>query len=228
MSSNSETQQRFLDLAITYGALKFGDFTLKSGRLSPYFFNSGRLNTGRALAEWGSCYADVIATAIQAEGLEVNIIFGPAYKGIPLAAVTSAALWNEHRIDIPYAFNRKEKKKHGEGGSMVGSELKGKVLVIDDVITAGTAIREARDIIDANGAEIGGVVIAVDRQERAPDENSEDGLAKFSAVQSVEQEFGVPVLSILSLSSLIELLEASDSNAAELNAMQTYRAKYGS
>jgi len=228
----ASTQQTFIDLATQYGALKFGEFTLKSGRVSPYFFNAGLLNTGQALATLGSCYADVIATAIQAEGLEFDVLFGPAYKGIPLAAVTAAALWNDHKIDVPYAFNRKEAKAHGEGGTIVGSQLTGKVLVIDDVITAGTAIREAADIIQAQGelaggAEMGGVVIAVDRQERAPDANSDDGLAKFSAVQSVENEFSIPVLSILNLESLIKTLSQASEQSVELAAMQAYRKQYG-
>jgi len=229
MSTNDlqNTQERFTQLALEYGALKFGQFTLKSGRISPYFFNAGLLNTGKALATLGSCYADVIATAIQAEGLEVDVIFGPAYKGIPLAAVTSAALWNDHRIDLPYAFNRKEAKDHGEGGSIVGAEVTGKVLVIDDVITAGTAIREAADIIHALGAELGGVIIAVDRQERAPDESQESGLAEMSAVQSVEAEYQIPVMNILSLESLINLIQADDSRQEDLLAMQNYQSRYG-
>ncbi len=226
-SSPAATQEKFIDLASAYGALKFGEFTLKSGRVSPYFFNAGLLNTGKALATLGSCYADVIATAIQAEGLEFDVLFGPAYKGIPLAAITAAALWNDHRIDVPYAFNRKEAKDHGEGGTIVGSDLTGKVLVIDDVITAGTAIREAADIITAQGASLGGVVIAVDRQERAPDSTSADGLATLSAVQSVESEFSVPVLSILNLESLITNLQKDSARAAELAAMQSYRSQYG-
>lgn len=229
MSTSNEvsTQQRFIKLATEYGALKFGEFTLKSGRVSPYFFNAGLLNTGKALAELGSCYADIIATAIQAEGLEFDVLFGPAYKGIPLAAVTAAALWNDHNIDVPYAFNRKEAKDHGEGGTIVGSKLEGKILVIDDVITAGTAIREAADIISKQGAKLGGVVIAVDRQERAPDESSSDGLTQYSAVQSVENEFTVPVLSILSLTSLIDSISHDTEKTKELAAMQVYRQKYG-
>jgi len=226
MSKN--TQQDFIQLATQYGALKFGEFTLKSGRISPYFFNAGLLNSGQALAELGACYADVIATAIQAEGLEFDVLFGPAYKGIPLAAITAAALWNDHNIDVPYAFNRKEAKDHGEGGTIVGSPLKGNVLVIDDVITAGTAIREAADIITAQGAKIGGVVIAVDRQERAPDTHSEDGLAEFSSVQSVEKEFSIPVFSILSLASLISTLSQDSDKSEQLAAIQAYQKQYGS
>ena len=218
-------QNNFIQIAQECGALKYGEFTLKSGRVSPYFFNAGLLNTGAALATLANCYAERIAMAIEAEGLEFDVLFGPAYKGIPLAAITAAALSNNHNINIPYAFNRKEAKTHGEGGSIVGSELKGKVLIIDDVITAGTAIREAADIITNNGAELAGVIIAVDRQERG---SSGDGLSKNSAVQEVESQFSIPVLSILNLSQLIEHLKQSGENLSEaLEAMQIYRKKYG-
>lgn len=218
-------QENFISIAQDCGALKYGQFTLKSGRVSPYFFNAGLLNTGAALATLADCYAEVISTAIQAEGLDIDVIFGPAYKGIPLAAITAAALFKNHNINIPYAFNRKEAKTHGEGGSIVGAELKGKVLVIDDVITAGTAIREAADIIQNNGAELAGVVIAVDRQERGV---TESGLSEKSAVQEVELQFSIPVLSILNLSQLIDHLKQSgDELSTALDDMQNYRQQYG-
>lgn len=218
-------QNNFIQIAQECGALKYGEFTLKSGRVSPYFFNAGLLNTGAALATLANCYAERIAMAIEAEGLEFDVLFGPAYKGIPLAAITAAALSNNHNINIPYAFNRKEAKTHGEGGSIVGSELKGKVLIIDDVITAGTAIREAADIITNNGAELAGVIIAVDRQERG---STPKGLSEHSAVQEVEFQYSISVISILNLSQLIEHLKHSDEDLTEaLAAMQAYRKKYG-
>ncbi len=218
-------QNNFIQIAQECGALKYGEFTLKSGRVSPYFFNAGLLNTGAALATLANCYAERIAMAIEAEGLEFDVLFGPAYKGIPLAAITAAALSNNHNINIPYAFNRKEAKAHGEGGSIVGAKLKGKVLIIDDVITAGTAIREAADIITNNGAELAGVIIAVDRQERASTPN---GLSLHSAVQEVESQYSISVLSILNLSQLIDHLKHSGEDLTEaLAAMQAYRKKYG-
>ncbi|MBT8141628.1 MAG: orotate phosphoribosyltransferase [Gammaproteobacteria bacterium] len=216
-------QQDFIDIAQDCGALKYGEFTLKSGRVSPYFFNAGLLNNGQALATLARCYAAVIATAIEAEGLDVDVVFGPAYKGIPLAAITVAALAQEHNINLPYAFNRKEAKTHGEGGSIVGAPLQGKVLVIDDVITAGTAIREAADIIQGNGAELAGVVIAVDRQERGVRDGK---LSERSAVQEVSEQFDIPVFSILNLSQLIAHLQQSG-EASAVEAMQAYREAYG-
>jgi orotate phosphoribosyltransferase len=221
-----EFQENFIQLAQASGALKFGKFTLKSGRVSPYFFNAGLLNTGAALAGLANCYAEVIATAIEAEGLEIDVLFGPAYKGIPLAAITAAALSNNHNINIPYAFNRKEAKKHGEGGNIVGANLDGKVIIIDDVITAGTAIREAAEIIQDNGAQLAGVIIAVDRQERGINEQGE--LSKKSAVMEVAEQYAIPVLSILNLSQLIEHLKRSGTDNSEaLSDMQAYRDCYG-
>jgi len=221
-----EFQENFIQLAQASGALKFGKFTLKSGRVSPYFFNAGLLNTGAALAGLANCYAEVIATAIEAEGLEIDVLFGPAYKGIPLAAITAAALSNNHNINIPYAFNRKEAKKHGEGGNIVGANLDGKVIIIDDVITAGTAIREAAEIIQDNGAQLAGVIIAVDRQERGINEQGE--LSKKSAVMEVAEQYAIPVLSILNLSQLIEHLKRSGTDNTEaLSDMQAYRDCYG-
>jgi orotate phosphoribosyltransferase len=176
-------QTEFLNFALEKGVLRFGEFTLKSGRISPYFFNAGLFNSGSALARLGRFYAQAIVDS----GIKFDVLYGPAYKGIPLAAVTAAALYDHHQIDIPYAFNRKEAKSHGEGGSIVGHALEGQILIIDDVITAGTAIRESMDIIEAEGAKPAGVVIALDRQEK--------GKGDKSAIQEVEQDYGIPVAS---------------------------------
>jgi len=210
----SDLQTRFLELAIEREILRFGHFTLKSGRTSPYFFNAGLFNTGSALAKIGQFYAEAIVNS----GVNYDVLFGPAYKGIPLASVTAAALYEQHHIDIPYAFNRKEIKSHGEGGQIVGSELKGRVLVIDDVITAGTAIREAAELILAHGATIAGVLIALDRQER--------GQSKRSAVQEVEHELSIPVISIASVTDLLALL-SDRKNLGILKAIQDYQTQYG-
>ncbi len=210
----SDTQQAFLELALDREVLRFGEFTLKSGRTSPYFFNAGLFNTGLALAQLGRFYA----AALRAADIEFDLLFGPAYKGIPLAAVTAASLYDEHEFDIPYAFNRKEAKRHGEGGSIVGAELKGRVMIIDDVITAGTAIRESVEIIHDAGAELAGVIVALDRQER--------GAAELSAIQEVELEFGIPVVSIASVSDLMQLLQARGDDET-LAAMRAYQSRYG-
>ncbi len=210
----SNPRNEFLELALARDVLRFGEFTLKSGRVSPYFFNAGLFNTGAALARLGRYYA---ATLKQAN-IPFDVLFGPAYKGIPLAAVTAAALYDRHEIDIPYAFNRKEAKRHGEGGSIVGAELRGRVMIIDDVITAGTAIRESVEIIHAAGAELAGVIVALDRQER--------GKGELSAIQEVEREFGVPVISIASVADLMQLLQERGDDAT-LAAMQAYQAQYG-
>jgi orotate phosphoribosyltransferase len=210
-----ENKKRFIDLAIRYQVLKFGEFTLKSGRVSPYFFNAGLFNTGYALAELGSCYAQAIID----NDINYDVIFGPAYKGIPLVAAIAYALSANHGIDKPYAFNRKEAKDHGEGGNIVGAELKGNVLIVDDVITAGTAIREAVEIIDANGAATCAVMIALDRQER--------GKSALSAIQEVNRDFGINVFSIITLSDLIEYLSMDESFAEHLEAMKAYRRDYG-
>lgn len=207
-------QQAFLDLAIEQGALKFGRFTLKSGRESPYFFNAGALHSGKALGVLGQAYAATIV----ASGIPFDVLFGPAYKGIPLAAVTAASLYRDHGLDVLYAFNRKEPKAHGEGGSIVGAPLAGRVLIVDDVITAGTAIRESLEIIRGQGAEPAGVVIALDREER--------GQGERSAVQEVEQDHGLPVASIVGLSELIAYIRDRGQDA-QLAAMQQYRARYG-
>jgi orotate phosphoribosyltransferase len=208
-------QRDFIDFAIASDVLRFGEFTLKSGRISPYFFNAGLFNTGGALARLGRFYADAIVNS----GVEFDVLFGPAYKGIPLAAATAVALADHHGRDVPYAFNRKEAKAHGEGGSIVGAPLQGRILIIDDVITAGTAVRESMDIIRAAGAKPAGVVIALDRQER--------GTGELSAIQEVEKEYGIPVASIASLASLLEYLGDRPEQAQYLDAMKAYRAQYG-
>ena len=207
-------QRDFIRFAIDRGVLRFGEFTLKSGRTSPYFFNAGLFNSGSALAQLGRFYAAAIAES----GISFDVLFGPAYKGIPLAATTAVALAEHHNRDLPWCFNRKEAKAHGEGGSLVGAPLTGDVLIIDDVITAGTAIREAIDIITAAGAQPVGVVLALDRQER--------GSGQLSAVQEVEQTLHLPVTSILKLADLIEYLERSG-NASQLAATRAYRGQYG-
>lgn len=204
----------FIDLCLRLGVLRFGEFKLKSGRLSPYFFNAGSFNTGGGLGELGRHYAE----AIHKSAWVYDVLFGPAYKGIPLVAAASIALADRHGRDAPWAFNRKEAKDHGEGGNIVGTPLRGRVLIIDDVITAGTAIREAVDIIAAAGAQPVGVVLALDRQER--------GTGQLSAVQEVEQTLRLPVTSILKLDDLIEYLEHSG-NASQLAATRAYRAQYG-
>ncbi|ROR99097.1 orotate phosphoribosyltransferase [Sinobacterium caligoides] len=205
----------FIDLAIRYKALGFGEFTLKSGRVSPYFFNAGRFDSGAGLAMLGRCYAEAIA----ASGVEFDVLFGPAYKGIPLGATTAVALADHHQSDVPFAFNRKEAKDHGEGGTIVGAELKGKVLIIDDVITAGTAVREVIDIIRAAGAEPAGVVIGLNRQER--------GKAELSAIQEVEQDFGIPVVSIITLQDIVDYLNAGVEQADLITRIDDYRQAYG-
>lgn len=205
--------QSFIQLCLELGVLRFGNFTLKSGRSSPYFFNAGRFNTGRALAELGRCYAAAIASS----AMRCDVLFGPAYKGIPLVVSTAIAMADHHGRDMPWAFNRKEIKDHGEGGQIVGAPLQGRVLLIDDVITAGTAIREAVQIIQAHGAQPAGVVIALDRQER--------GEGARSAVQEVEH-LGLQVISLLKLSDLICHLEASG-DAQQCAALQRYRAEFG-
>jgi len=210
-----DNQHRFIELALEFDVLKFGEFTLKSGRSSPYFFNAGLFNTGKALAQLGKCYARAIVDS----GIEYDVLFGPAYKGIPLVAVTAMALYDEHGIDAPFAFNRKEKKQHGEGGVIVGSPLRGRVLILDDVITAGTAIREAIDIINAADASPAGVMIALDRQEK--------GQAELSAVQEIRQQYSMEVASIIRLDDLIQYLQARDDLQSTLQAMQAYRAEYG-
>jgi orotate phosphoribosyltransferase len=210
-----ENKHRFIELAIANDVLKFGEFTLKSGRTSPYFFNAGLFNTGKALATLGSCYAQTIVD----NALDYNVLFGPAYKGIPLAAAIAIALSTEHGIDKPYAFNRKEAKDHGEGGSIVGAAIDGKVLIVDDVITAGTAIREAVDIIQAQGGSAASILIALDRQEK--------GKGELSAIQEVQNDFGVSVHSIITMADLIDYIKTDADYSQYLDAMQAYRNQYG-
>jgi orotate phosphoribosyltransferase len=215
-----EHQRRFLDLALSRQALRFGEFTLKSGRVSPYFFNAGAFDDGASLAVLGECYAD----AIHASGIGFDVLFGPAYKGIPLVAVTAAALHTRHGRNLPWAFNRKEAKDHGEGGSLVGRALAGRVLIVDDVITAGTAIRESIELIRRAGAEPAGVALALDRQERGRDEAGGE-----SAVQEVMRLYGIPCVSIITLSGLIDAARAGTAGipVPALEAMETYRNRYG-
>ena len=208
-------QREFIEFALAEQVLRFGEFTLKSGRTSPYFFNAGLFNTGRDLARLGRFYA----AALQDSKIDYNLLFGPAYKGIPIATTTAVALANSYDIDMPYCFNRKEAKKHGEGGSLVGSALEGKVMLVDDVITAGTAIRESMEIIKAHGAELSGVLIALDRQEK--------GQAELSAIQEVERDFNTKVISIVTLANLISYLEEKPDMADSLATIKKYREDYG-
>ena len=208
-------QHDFIQLAIKHQALCFGEFTLKSGRSSPYFFNAGRFQTGSALAELGRFYA----AAIKAANIDFDIVFGPAYKGIPLAATTAIALADHYQQDLPYCYNRKEAKDHGEGGTLVGAPLQGKVLVVDDVITAGTAVREVMSIIKAAGAAPAAVLIGLNRQEK--------GQGELSAIQEVEQSFGIPVVSIIHLNHIIHYLEGQTNQQDMVDKIKAYRANYG-
>ena len=208
-------QHEFIEFALETGVLRFGSFTLKSGRISPYFFNSGLFNTGASLARLGRFYAQ----AISESALDYDILFGPAYKGIPLASTTVIALADQHQRDVPYVFNRKEKKDHGEGGQLVGAELNGKVLIIDDVISAGTSVRESVEIIKAENAQPAGVIIALDRQERGQDTRS--------AIQEVEAEHAIPVVSIICLDDLLSYLQDNRDLAEHLPDVQAYRQQYG-
>jgi len=209
-------KRNFLDFAIQTDVLRFGEFTLKSGRSSPYFFNAGLFNSGSSLSQLGQYYAQ----AIVASGIDFDILYGPAYKGIPLATLAAAALAEHHDVDVPYAYNRKEAKGHGEGGSIVGAPLAGKVLIVDDVITAGTAVREAQQIILNAGAQVAGLVISLDRQEF--------GRESRSAVQELEQIHKIPVISIVKLEDLIDMLEESGEYADFLEPVVNYRKQYGS
>jgi orotate phosphoribosyltransferase len=210
-------QKQFLDYVIQRNILRFGEFTLKSGRQSPYFFNAGLFNTGEALAFIGRCYA----AAIEDSGIPFDVLFGPAYKGIPLAAATTVALAEHFKRDVPYCFNRKEAKDHGEGGSIVGSPLAGRVLVVDDVITAGTAIREVMGIIEAAGARAAGVVVALDRQEK--------GQGSLSAIGEIREQYDIPVVSIVSLNQIVNYLEVNGNRelAEYLPKLKAYREHYG-
>jgi orotate phosphoribosyltransferase len=215
-SNNMRAYKReFLELSLELGVLRFGEFTLKSGRVSPYFFNAGLFSSGYAAAKLGRYYASAIADP----GVDFDMLFGPAYKGIPLATLAASALAEHHDIDVPYAFNRKEAKGHGEGGSIVGAPLSGKVLIVDDVITAGTAVREAHQIIANAGAETAGLVISLDRQEIGRDARS--------AVQELEQSLKIPVISIVKLEDLIDMLEESGEYSEFLEPVVKYRKQYG-
>ncbi len=215
-----EYQLTFIDLALRRNALRFGSFTLKSGRESPYFFNAGLFDDGEALAILGQCYA----AALQRSGVGYDMLFGPAYKGIPLVASTAVALAEHHRRVVPWAFNRKEAKDHGEGGTVVGRALQGRVVIVDDVITAGTAVRESIELIRRAGAEPVAVLLALDRQER--------GQGDRSAVQEVEDTMGLKCVSLLTLSGLIETLagptgERSRISDDQIAALRAYRERYG-
>lgn len=207
-------QKDFVDFMLETGALKFGEFKLKSGRVSPYFFNAGLFNQGKHLSQLGQFYAQAIETS----GIQFDVLFGPAYKGIPLATATAIALNDSFNRNVPYSFNRKEAKDHGEGGNIVGHPLEGDILIIDDVITAGTAIREAQDIIAATGATTKGVIVALDRQEK--------GKGELSAIQEVEQNLGIFVASIINLSHLITYLKGQN-DAALIDKIEAYREQYG-
>lgn len=206
--------KEFLDLSIDLGILKFGEFKLKSGRLSPYFFNAGLFNTGEALAKLGKYYAQAIVDS----GVEFDMLYGPAYKGITLAAATVISLANDHGLNVPYAYNRKEAKDHGEGGVIVGAAISGKALIIDDVISAGTSVRESVEIIQENGGEVAGVVIALDRQER--------GESDSSAVQEVERSYATKVISIAKLEQLVDYLGNADFSDEIISAVKKYREQY--
>ncbi|CAM3725558.1 orotate phosphoribosyltransferase [Vibrio aquimaris] len=208
-------QREFIEFALEKQVLKFGEFTLKSGRKSPYFFNAGLFNTGRDLARLGRFYAAALADS----GIEFDVLFGPAYKGIPIATTTAVALADHHNLDTPYCFNRKEAKDHGEGGNLVGSALEGRIMLVDDVITAGTAIRESMQIIQSNGADLAGVLVAIDRQEK--------GKGDLSAIQEVERDFGCAVISIVSLGDLVSYLEEQGDAIEHLAAVKAYRAEFG-
>jgi len=212
---NTGYKNEFIELCLRLGVLRFGEFKLKSGRLSPYFFNAGLFNTGEAIAAVGRAYADALAQS----GLAFDMLFGPAYKGIPLVTAAAAALADRHARSLPFAFNRKEAKDHGEGGRLVGSPLAGRVLIVDDVITAGTAIRESIEIIRTAGARPAGVLLALDRQERGAE-------GALSAVQEVGVQYGIPVVAILSLSDLIAHMRLVGGEL-ELSGMEVYRNRYG-
>jgi orotate phosphoribosyltransferase len=212
---NQNYKKQFIENSLSSGALKFGVFTLKSGRVSPHFFNAGEFYTGKALAELGRCYA----AAIVDSGIQFDVLFGPAYKGITLASATAVALSDQYGIDVPYCFNRKEAKSHGEGGTLVGAPLKGKVLIIDDVITAGTAIREVMAIVEDAGAQAAGVVIGLDRKER--------GKGSESAIQEVERQFDMSVVSIIDIDDILAYLSSTPDTADLIAAIGNYREAYG-
>ena len=220
-------QKQFFDLALSKGNLRFGEFTLKSGRVSPYFFNAGGFDDGASLASLADCYAEAIVHS----GLEFDMLFGPAYKGIPLAAAIAVSFSRKHGRNVSFAYNRKEAKDHGEGGQIVGAQLQGKVLIVDDVISAGTSVRESIDLITQAGALPAGVAIALDRQER--------GTGMASAAEEVRQQFGIPVIAIAGLNELIDYLERHEASVAgsvpsnrsgssiDIAAIRRYRQQYG-
>lgn len=208
-------QKAFIEFAIERNVLKFGQFTLKSGRVSPYFFNAGLFNTGKDLAKLGQYYAQALIDT----NIEFDVLFGPAYKGIPIATATAVALADKHNIDTPYCFNRKEAKKHGEGGSLVGSPLTGRIMLVDDVMTAGTAIRESMILIEQHKASLAGVLIALNRQEK--------GTGELSAVQEVERDFNTKVASIICLGDLVEYLSDRSDMAEHLANIKQYRQDFG-
>ncbi|KAI9244887.1 orotate phosphoribosyltransferase [Sporodiniella umbellata] len=210
-------QREFIEFALANDVLKFGSFHLKSGRVSPYFFNAGLFNSGKTLGAIGKFYA----AALQDVAFEYDVLFGPAYKGVPLVCATALSLANDYNLDAPYSFNRKEKKDHGEGGSIVGTPLNGKVVVVDDVITAGTAINESIEIIRQNGAHLAGVLVAVDRAEVAP-----DGSGK-SAIQAIEEKQNVSIRAIITMNHIMEFMEEKGTYESELKMMQDYKAQYG-
>jgi orotate phosphoribosyltransferase len=208
-------KRNFLELAMKLGVLKFGEFTLKSGRKSPYFFNAGLFNTGQSITDLGQYYANAIVDS----GIEFDMIFGPAYKGIPLATISTAALAEHHQINKPFSYNRKESKQHGEGGIIVGAPLNGKVLIIDDVITAGTAVKEAFNLIENSNAKIAGLIISLDRQEI--------GVSGKSAIQELKDNLNIPVVSIAKLDDLIELMKISDDLKVHLSSIIKYQEQFG-
>jgi orotate phosphoribosyltransferase len=208
-------QRKFIEFCLSKQVIRFGEFTLKSGRKSPYFFNAGLFHSGSALAELGKYYA----AAIQASDLDFDMLFGPAYKGIPLVSTTAIALSNVYQRDLSFCFNRKEAKDHGEGGNLVGAPLKGKVLIVDDVITAGTAIRESMQILQQNSAHLAGIIVALDRQER--------GQGEYSAIQEIQKTFKAPVISVIALDDIIEFVMDDPETKKYLNQIETYRDLYG-
>lgn len=214
-------QHQFIKLALQYHALKFGAFTLKSERLSPYFFNMGQFQTGFALSQLGLCYAKAIQHALNANTLQFDGLFGPAYKGIPLVSTTAIGLNQVAHLDLPYSFNRKEIKIHGEGGHIIGAPIQGRILMIDDVITAGTAAKEAIALIHAQGAEVAGLVVALDRQERATEDST------FSAIQILEREFDLKVISLVTLNDIIAYVQDLPAFNVYLPSILAYQQRYG-
>ena len=210
-----EYQRKFIELALSKGVLKFGSFVLKSGRTSPYFFNAGGFNSGADLATLGESYAQALVDA----KISFDVLFGPAYKGIPLACATAMALAKDHNKNVPWCFNRKEKKDHGEGGNLVGAPLKGDILLIDDVITAGTAIRESEEIIKANGANFKAALIALNRMEK--------GKGEKSAIAEAEEQIGIKIISIVTFDDLLKYIENDDKLKDHIPAMLEYRKHYG-